>query len=88
MKNIHKSISFTLLFLVTHCFTTAQGVGVGTNMPNASAVLELNSTSRGLLPPRMTLAQRNMIASPAQTLMIYCTDCGSFGEMQYYTGIT
>ena len=35
----------------------------------------------------MTFAQRNLIASPAQALMIYCTDCGSFGELQLYTGL-
>jgi hypothetical protein len=64
------------------------GVGVGTNMPNASAVLELNSTTSGFLPPCMTFAQRNMIASPAEALIMCCIDCGSVGEMQFYTGLS
>ena len=59
-------------------------VGIGTSSPNASAVLDITSTTKGLLPPRMTAAQRNAIATPAQGLMIFCTDCGANGEPQYY----
>jgi hypothetical protein len=40
----------------------------------ASAVLDLRSTTRGFLPPRMTNAQRLAIASPAVGLIVYCTD--------------
>ena len=66
---------------------TNNNVGMGTIAPNNSAKLELSSTSQGFLPPRMTYAQRNAIASPAQGLMIYCTDCGlTGGEPQYYNG--
>ncbi|MBK6346535.1 MAG: tail fiber domain-containing protein [Bacteroidales bacterium] len=42
--------------------------------PDNSAMLDVKSTSQGLLIPRMTLAQRNAIASPANGLMIYQTD--------------
>jgi uncharacterized protein (TIGR02145 family) len=49
------------------------GVGVGTNTPNASAKLEIASTTQGLLPPRMTTAQRNAIANPAAGLTVYNT---------------
>lgn len=49
-------------------------IGIGTTTPNASALLELSSTTRGFLPPRMTNAQRTAIASPAVGLMVYCTD--------------
>jgi uncharacterized protein (TIGR02145 family) len=48
-------------------------VGVGTTSPNASAVMELNSTSTGFLPPRITTAQMNAINSPAEGLTIYNT---------------
>ena len=61
---------------------------VGTASPNASAVLEAASTTKGLLPPRMTNAQRNAIATPAAGLMVWCTNCGSAGELQVYNGTT
>ena len=57
-----------------------------TSEVSVSAVLEASSTTQGFLPPRMTIAQRSVIASPAQGLMIYCTNCGSYGEPQYYNG--
>ena len=53
---------------------------------SASAVLEASSTTQGFLPPRMTIAQRLAIVNPAQGLMIYCTNCGTYGEPQYYNG--
>ena len=54
----------------------AQGVGVNTDNSTADplAILDIKSTSKGLLAPRMTQAQRNAIASPAIGLLIYQTD--------------
>jgi uncharacterized protein (TIGR02145 family) len=49
------------------------GVGIGTTTPNASAKIEIASTTQGFLPPRMTTAQRNAIVSPAIGLIIYNT---------------
>jgi hypothetical protein len=46
-------------------------VGIGTNTPDASAILELSNTSKGLLVPRMTGAERVAIASPANGLLVY-----------------
>lgn len=48
-------------------------VGIGTTTPNASAALEVKSTSQGFLPPRMTANDRNLIAIPVPGLMIYNT---------------
>jgi len=59
-------------------------VGIGTTSPDASAELDISSTTKGLLPPRMTAAQRNAIASPAAGLMVYQSD-GTSG-LYYYTG--
>jgi hypothetical protein len=41
---------------------------------NSSAMLEVDSTTRGFLPPRMTTAQKNLIATPATGLMVFDTD--------------
>ena len=51
---------------------------------NASAALEIESTTKGFLPPRMTLEQRNNI-TPTDGLIIYCTDCAAGKKMQYYS---
>ena len=49
-------------------------VGIGISSPAASAQLEVNSTSKGFLPPRMTADQRTAILSPANGLLVYQTD--------------
>jgi len=59
----------------------AQRVGIGTSSPDVSARLDVVDTTRGVLIPRMTTAQRNLIASPARSLLIYNLDCDVY---QYY----
>ncbi len=61
-------------------------VGIGTNTPNSKSILELNSDTKGFLPPRMLASQRNAISSPPTGLTIWCSDCGSFGELQVFNG--
>ena len=76
-----------LLFALLCATTLAQAqIGIGTNTPNASAKLEISSTTQGLLPPRMTALQRNAISTPAAGLIVWCNDCGSKGEIQIYDG--
>jgi len=53
--------------------TSDVNVGVGTTSPDESAILDLNSTSRGFLPPRMTTTQRDAINDPIDGLMIFNT---------------
>ena len=54
-------------------YNDGSAVGVNNSTPDASAILDVTSTSKGLLPPRMTTSQRNAIASPAQGLIIFNT---------------
>ena len=51
-------------------------LGVGTISPNASAMLDITSSNRGFLPPRMTTTSRNAISSPASGLLIFNTTTG------------
>ena len=62
--------------LATTTFGFAQ-IGIGTTSPDASSVLDMTSTSQGVLIPRMTTAQREAIASPAVGLQAYDTDTNS-----------
>lgn len=71
------------VFLISTTFKTIAQVGIGTSTPGPSAQLEVTSTTKGFLPPRMTYAQRNLIPSPAAGLIIWCIDCD---ELQVYNG--
>jgi hypothetical protein len=70
MKQI---ILLGLFFCITATSLNAQ-TGIGTTAPNASAKLEIASTDKGLLIPRMTSAQRGLISLPANGLLVYQTD--------------
>jgi hypothetical protein len=61
-------------------------VGIGTTSPAASAAMEISSTTKGFLPPRMTLANRNSMGTPVAGLMIWCSNCGIHGQLQIYNG--
>lgn len=76
-----------LVIFLSFCFVISRGqVGIGTAAPDNSAVLDISSSGKGFLPPRMSASQRDAIASPAAGLLIYCTNCGPNGEWQGYNG--
>ena len=54
-------------------------INAGNSPPDPSAMLDVKSADRGLLPPRMTYAEINAIPNPAAGLMVYCTNCGEGG---------
>ena len=70
-----------LLIVVGLCVATATAqTGIGTTTPDVSAKLDISSTTKGLLVPRMTATDRGAIATPAKGLLIYQTD----GEAGFY----
>ena len=84
-KNCFYRIFLTFIFLIPSFFGFAQ-VGIGTKEPDPSAMLEVKSTSKGMLIPRMTMVQRNAIKNPANSLLIYQTDNTS-GYYYYASGV-
>lgn len=62
---------------------TGQNVGIGTDTPDDSAVLDLTSTTQGFLLPRMTTVQRDAIGTPATLLLIWNT---TDEEFQFWDG--
>ena len=86
MKKIILAAVFIIALFITTSSQAQVGIGVATANINPSAQLDVTSTSKGFLPPRMTAEQRDAIASPAQGLMIYCTNFTIYGETQVFNG--
>jgi hypothetical protein len=77
-----KIISIIVIFISLCICLPAWGQNVGINAtgnaPHPSAILDVESTSKGMLIPRMTTAQRALIASPATGLLVFDSTTGSF----------
>ena len=85
MKNIIKRILIITLSIISYQITFAQiAINEDGSTPDASAMLDINSSDKGLLVPRMTSDQRDAIQNPVAGLMIYNTTDSCFN---YYTGI-
>lgn len=77
-----KKLLFTLIALVTinyvckaqNTFPANGAAGIGTITPNAASLLDITSTTKGILIPRMTKVQRDAIVAPVEGLMIYQTN--------------
>ncbi|MEO8146891.1 MAG: tail fiber domain-containing protein [Bacteroidia bacterium] len=83
MKKIIKNTICTSIIAAALCaqsvkaqntFPATGSVGIGTTTPNAKALLDVTSTTKGVLLPRMTKAQRDAITSPVMGLLIYQTN--------------
>lgn len=71
-----KRIILTLTIICSSFWAFAQ-IGIGTTTPDASSILDMTSTSQGVLIPRMTSAQRGAIGTPAVGLQVYDTTTNS-----------
>jgi hypothetical protein len=76
-----KNTSFANMFAVNYLGQAS----MGTASPNASAQFQINSTTRGFLPPVMTTTQKNAIATPAAGLVVYDS---TTNKLQCYNGST
>ena len=85
MKNKYLSVFIVIIFGL-FINLLAQGVGINSTGAEAdeSAMLDVSSTTKGFLPPRMTEAQRDAISSPATGLLIYQTN--GISGLYYYNG--
>lgn len=61
-------------------------IGIGTANPNSSSIVDVSSTNQGFLPPRMTKPKMMSIQTPAQGLVVYCTNCCTNGSINFYNG--
>lgn len=79
-KRLHVIAALIGVALLISTNSSAQNVAINATgaAPNASAMLDITSTTMGVLIPRMTTAQRGAIAAPATGLQVYDTTTGSF----------
>ena len=86
-KNLSASLILLLIVSFTSNIIQAQSMGISSTSitPDASSILELRTTTKGMLIPRMTTIQREAISSPAKSLMIYNTSTNQFN---FYNGST
>ena len=83
MRIVHTLIT---LMVLSCNFVIAQNIAINEDgsTPDSSAIVDISSTSKGLLIPRVTLVQKNAIAGPATGLIVYQTD--STKGFYYYNG--
>lgn len=82
---MRKYLNILLLLLGIQASTLFAQVGFNNNNPDNSSLLDLKSSNKGLLIPRMSTLEKTSIASPATSLLVFDTDLSSF---QYYNGTT
>lgn len=69
-----------ILFTATIAAQTVQKLGTNSGIIDTNAVLELESTNKGFLLPRMNNEERNAIKEPTEGLMVWCSDCSPSRE--------
>jgi hypothetical protein len=82
-----KELIYLVILIIgtlTQFETLSQGIAINNDnsAPDASAILDVKSTTKGLLIPSMTNTQRNAIVSPAEGLIIYNTTTGQINQRQ------
>ncbi|KAA9035824.1 hypothetical protein FW778_19910 [Ginsengibacter hankyongi] len=73
-----KLFLLSIVIILFNKSSLAQSVGIGTTTPDASSMLEVKSSDKGLLLPRTSATSRTAIVNPAKGLIVYDTTTGSF----------
>jgi hypothetical protein len=83
LRNISHLFCFGLFLFGMNSQLIAQNdnVGIGTSAPDQSAILDISSTEKGLLIPRLTTTQQGLVSNPAEGLMIYNS---AENKLKYY----
>ena len=85
IKSTVTGSSLTSVGTLTNATVNGKVIVGSSTSASTSAVLEVNSTTQGFLPPRMTRSQRDNISTPVSGLIIWCNNCGPAGELQVYS---
>ena len=78
-------LRINLFLLLTYTTGFSQQIGIGTEKPHSSAVLDIQSADKGVLVPRMAADQMRAFKEPAEGLLIYNTSSQSFW---YFKNVT
>ena len=82
--NNTKQLNFNIGVATPMVIDTSGNVGIGTQSPNSSALLDVSSTTKGVLLPRMTTTQINAISNPAEGLTVFNT---LLNTLCFYNGV-
>ncbi len=83
---MRKIFILSILITLTIKVSVSQvSINTDGSQPAASSMLDVTSSNKGFLMPRMTFEQRNAIVSPAEGLMVFCTNCGTNGALSIYS---
>ena len=84
LKNFKgNKLALILIIAIVFASFSQSSIGIGTVAPHPSAILEISSINKGLLPPRMSKTQMDAISSPVEGLIVYCLDCTPKGVYIY-----
>ncbi len=86
MNSFYHTVFIATCFVVSQSTSAQNNVGIGTNTPDPSAIVDMSASDKGMLVPRMTSVQRTAIVSPAEALMVYDTDVECYFYFKLSTG--
>ena len=86
MRKFFKMITIIAVVMISYTANAQVSITPNGSDADGSAMLDVKSTDKGFLPPRMKAAQRIAISSPAEGLLVYQTD-GSKGYYYFISGV-